>query len=114
MGMIWIDGRGGRRGRRNTAAGARVGLTDNLSSRDGELNGSGGPEKQDLSPRALARNARTTWLGFRRILGLVWEANPYLTASLGLLNIILGVVPALRVWLAKLLIDAVVAAVGGG
>lgn len=53
----------------------------------------------------------TTWRGFRRVLGLVWEAQPGLTLALGGLNVAQGFVPAASAWLSKLLIDAVVAGV---
>src|SRR5689334_22040010 len=113
MGMMY-GGRGGR-GRRNTAAGARVGLTDRANGTD---NGQyarppveGGPS---YSPRALVANARTTWSGFRRVLALVWDANAPLTIALAVLNLLQGGLPAARVWISKLLVDAVVAAVSTG
>lgn len=62
----------------------------------------------------LWANARTTWRGFVRVLGLVWEANAPLTASLAILNLAQGALPAARVWISKLLIDEVVAAVTNG
>jgi ATP-binding cassette, subfamily B, bacterial len=115
--MIWMDGPGGvrRGGRRNSKAGARVGLTDALSTRPVEVNGStGDAPKPDWSPKNIAASARTTWIGFRRILALVWEANPGFTVALAALNLIQGAIPAARVYLAKLLIDSVVAAVAAG
>jgi ATP-binding cassette subfamily B protein len=59
-------------------------------------------------------NAGTTWHGFRRVLALVWDTNPVLTLSLAILNLAQGALPAARVWISKLLIDAVVAAVTTG
>jgi ATP-binding cassette subfamily B protein len=59
-------------------------------------------------------NAQTTWHGFRRVLALVWQANPGLTLALAVLNLLQGGLPAARVWISKLLIDAVVAAVTTG
>jgi ATP-binding cassette subfamily B protein len=105
-------GRGGR-SRRNGAAVARVGLTDRAN---------GGPKAAPtppasgpaLRPRALWANAGATWHGFRRVLALVWAANPGLTLALAILNLAQGALPAARVWIAKLLIDAVVAAVSTG
>jgi ATP-binding cassette subfamily B protein len=103
-----------RRARREAAA--RVGLTDNAngttipaSAPTPTLDG-GTP----FTPRVLWSNAKTTWRGFRRVLGLVWDANAGLTLALALLNLVQGFVPALRVWLSKLLVDAVVAAVTTG
>ncbi|MBV9601902.1 MAG: ABC transporter ATP-binding protein [Chloroflexi bacterium] len=102
-----------RRARHEAAA--RVGLTDTSN---------GTPLPAFVPPssaggarftfRLLWANARTTWHGFRRVLGLVWDANPGLTLALALLNLAQGFVPALRVWLSKLLVDAVVAAVTNG
>ena len=59
-------------------------------------------------------NAGTTWHGFRRVLGLVWDANPRLTLALAGLNLLQGFVPAAQVWVSKLLVDAVVGAVTTG
>jgi ATP-binding cassette subfamily B protein len=67
-----------------------------------------------MTPAALLANARTTWSGFRRVLALVWDANPLLTLSLAVLNLAQGGLPAARVWLSKLLVDAVVGAVTSG
>ncbi len=108
-------GRGGRGRRLGSAAAARVGLTDGT-------NGTATPalapppagEGPQYSPRMLWANARTTWRGFVRVLGLVWEANAPLTASLAILNLAQGALPAARVWISKLLIDEVVAAVTNG
>src|SRR6266508_3208533 len=107
-------GGGGRRGRRNSAAGARVGLVDRANGTNGQYAPpptDGGP---NYSPRALWANAKTTWHGFRRVLLLVWDANAWLTFWLALLNIAQGGLPAARVWISKLLIDEVVAAVSNG
>jgi ATP-binding cassette subfamily B protein len=45
---------------------------------------------------------------------LVWDANAPLTLALAVLNLVQGLLPAARVWIAKVLIDEVVAAVSGG
>ena len=111
--VVW-HGRGGGRGRRlGSAAAARVGLTD-------ATNGTATPPPE-LPPNApgftfgaLWTNAGTTWRGFRRVLALVWEANPGLTLALAVLNLAQGGLPAARVWVSKLLVDAVVAAVTTG
>src|SRR5438270_119156 len=103
-------GRGGR-GRRNSAAGARVGLTDRANGANGTHLGAppGAADGPSYSPGALWQNASTTWHGFKRVLLLVWEANAGLTLSLAVLNLAQGGLPAARVWISKLLIDAVVA-----
>jgi ATP-binding cassette subfamily B protein len=104
----WDGGWGRGRRRRNGAASApRVGLTDALSSNGHQPAPDAGG---GWSPRALWQNARVTWQGFRRVLDLVWEANPHLTIALAVFNLAQGGLPALRVWVSKLLIDAVVAA----
>src|SRR5579864_8260663 len=104
-------GPGARRARHEAAA--RVGLSDraNGTSHPTEPILEGGP---GLTPRALWANTRTTWHGFRRVLALVWDANPRLTLALAVLNLLQGAVPAARVWLSKLLVDAVVGAVTTG
>src|SRR5437588_2783422 len=109
----WDGGWGGRRRRRNgTAHAARVGLTDalNANGRDPSADGTG----PGWTPGAMWANARVTWAGFQRVLSLVWEANPGLTIALAVLNLLQGGLPALRVWVSKLLIDAVVAALSSG
>src|SRR5690348_13398655 len=114
--MMMYHGPGGRgpgsRRARQEAAG-RVGLTDrtNGTNHAQPQLPAGGPS---FRPSALWASTRTTWHGFRRVLGLVWEANAPLTASLALLNLVQGAVPAARVWLSKLLVDAVVGAVTSG
>jgi len=93
-----------------------VGLTDAYSA-GSPTNGATAPTPAPgpaWSPRALLANARTTWHGFRRVLLLVWQANAGLTVSLGLLNLLQGLLPAVRVWLSKLLIDAVVGSISTG
>jgi ATP-binding cassette subfamily B protein len=105
-------GRGGRRARHEAAA--RVGLTDGANGTPVPLPVppiGGGPS---FNPTVILANASTTWHGFRRVLGLVWDANPWLTLSLAALNLLQGAVPAARVWLSKLLVDAVVGAVSSG
>jgi ATP-binding cassette subfamily B protein len=114
--IVWHDGPGGgRRGRRLTAAGARVGLVDRANGHTqrppGGPPGEGGPP---FTLSMLWRNAGATWHGFRRVLRLVWEAKPGLTVALAALNLVQGATPAARVWISALLIDAVVAAVTSG
>jgi ATP-binding cassette, subfamily B, bacterial len=111
--MFVYHGRNGHASRRaRQEAAGRVGLTDS----NGTLASPPLPTAQGptVTPKVLLANARTTWHGFRRVLGLVWDANPLLTLSLAILNLLLGGVPAIRVWLSKLLVDAVVNAVTTG
>jgi ATP-binding cassette subfamily B protein len=111
---VWHGRGGGGRGRRpGSAAAARVGLTDTTngtSTPPPELP----PDAPGFTFRALWANAGTTWHGFRRVLALVWEANRGLTLALAALNLAQGGLPAARVWVSKLLVDAVVAAVTTG
>src|SRR5438128_774921 len=108
-------GHGGGRGRRlGTAAAARVGLTDHANGTAAPASPPPAPSGPAMTPAALWASAGTTWHGFRRVLGLVWDANPWLTLSLALFNLLQGGLPAARVWISKLLVDAVVAAVTTG
>ena len=108
-------GHGGGRGRRlGTAAAARVGLTDQANGTAAPAPPPPTPSGPAMTPAALWASAGTTWHGFRRVLGLVWDANPWLTLSLALFNLLQGGLPAARVWISKLLVDAVVAAVTTG
>ena len=108
-------GHGGGRGRRlGTAAAARVGLTDHANGTTAPASPPPTPSGPAMTPAALWASAGTTWHGFRRVLGLVWDANPWLTLSLALFNLLQGGLPAARVWISKLLVDAVVAAVTTG
>jgi ATP-binding cassette, subfamily B, bacterial len=114
--MIVYHGPGGRgpRGRRSRReAAARVGLSDHTNGTSHPTTPALEPGPR-LTPRAVWDNTRTTWHGFRRVLALVWDANPMLTLSLAVLNLLQGAIPAARVWLSKLLVDAVVGAVTSG
>jgi ATP-binding cassette, subfamily B, bacterial len=112
--MMWVGGPPhGRRGRKlGSAEAAHVGLTD----RNGTAAPAGLPEPEPSPFRAslLWGNAKQTWSGFKRVLALVWEANPALTVALAALNVLQGAVPAAQVWVAKVLVDVVVAAVSSG
>jgi ATP-binding cassette, subfamily B, bacterial len=107
-------GRGGHGRRGGSAAAARVGLTDHANGTAIPAPEPAVPAGPGLTPAALWANAGATWHGFRRVLGLVWDANPGLTLALAVLNLLQGAVPAATVWISKLLIDAVVEAVKDG
>ena len=107
--------RGGGRGRRiGSAAAARVGLTDHTNGTAVPTPEPPPPSGPPFTLSGLWVNAGATWHGFRRVLGLVWDANPGLTLALAVLNLLQGGIPAASVWISKLLIDAVVAAVTTG
>jgi ATP-binding cassette subfamily B protein len=114
--MMWHEGggRGGRGRRVGSAAAARVGLVDRTNGHGSEPSGTPPVETTPFKVSMLWGNAVSTWRGFRRVLGLVWEARPGLTLALAALNLLQGGLPALRVWISALLIDAVVAAVTSG
>jgi ATP-binding cassette subfamily B protein len=105
-------GRSGRRARHEAAA--RVGLTDGANGTAPPIPTPPTGNGPSFNPTVIWTNASTTWHGFRRVLGLVWDTNPWLTLSLAALNLLQGAVPAARVWLSKLLVDAVVGAVSSG
>lgn len=112
--MMWMGGgpHGAGRGRPSRSMPvAHVGLTD----RDGTAPPPRpAPEAPPLSTRMLWSNGRQTWQGFRRVLGLVWDASPGLTLALAVLNLLQGGLPAAGVWVSKVLVDVVVAAVSSG
>jgi ATP-binding cassette subfamily B protein len=62
----------------------------------------------------IKRNVRGTAAGLPRVLVLVWRTDRKLTASLAVVTVVQAAVPATQVYLSKLLIDAVVTAVGQG
>src|SRR5687767_4908657 len=49
-----------------------------------------------------------------RVLALVWRASPGHVAALGALTVAQALLPGANVWVAKLIVDGVVAAVGAG
>jgi ATP-binding cassette, subfamily B, bacterial len=51
---------------------------------------------------------------FGRTLGLIWAANPFYAVGLALATIATGLVPVVRLWVAKLIIDRLVAGVASG
>jgi ATP-binding cassette subfamily B protein len=72
---------------------------------------------RDLTPPAknrwqtILRTIRGTAAGVPRVLALVWRADRRLTVLMGVMTIAQAAVPASQVYLAKLLIDAVVTAI---
>jgi ATP-binding cassette subfamily B protein len=65
-------------------------------------------DTETLTPKQLL----TAFVSLPRIVQLVWRAQPLSTVLLGLLAVAQGVVPTLAAWVSKLLIDAVVRAIG--
>ena len=63
---------------------------------------------------AVAAGARTTWTASRQVLGLVWSTSRRLTIALALTTLIQSLVPAIQVWLAGQLIQAVADGIAAG
>ncbi len=59
-----------------------------------------------VSPATMLRDLRST-------LSLVWEANPLQTLLIAALSVVQALLPAATLWIAKLLLDAVAAAISG-
>ncbi len=59
-----------------------------------------------VSPRLMLKDLGAT-------LGLVWEANPLQTLGIATLSVLQALLPAATLWVAKLLLDAVAAAIAG-
>ncbi|MEJ7655109.1 MAG: ABC transporter transmembrane domain-containing protein, partial [Chloroflexia bacterium] len=80
--------------------------------------GAGGGQSQRFwsvsSIRNFMRAARATMVGLPRVMRLVWESHRGLTVALGVVTLVQAFIPALQVYLSKLLIDAVVEAVRAG
>jgi ATP-binding cassette subfamily B protein len=75
------------------------------------------PENEPLEGgrRAAIRRAVTgTLAAVPRVIGLVWSSSPQLTLALGAATVIGGITPAITAYVAKLLIDNVVAAIQAG
>ncbi|WP_296816138.1 ABC transporter ATP-binding protein, partial [Brevundimonas sp.] len=60
-----------------------------------------------------APGLRDIWRYARQVLGLVWRTCPRLAVQIGLVSLFIAVSPALIAYVGKLLIDSVLAAIGG-
>ncbi|NKQ53398.1 ABC transporter ATP-binding protein [Amycolatopsis sp. K13G38] len=76
--------------------------------------------KQDDQPKdlrarwhRLRTNVAGTVRGLPRVISLTWRASPPMTILIALSTLISGLVPTVTAYIAKLLLDAVVAAVAG-
>ncbi len=72
-------------------------------------------EPTDLRSRLtrLRQSASGTVRGLPRVIGLAWQASPVMTVLIALSTVVSGLMPTLTAYVAKLLLDAVVAAVQG-
>lgn len=80
----------------------------------GQFAGAGAPRPEGTAPsvsellREVVRNTRASLNGVPRVLRLVWETHRGLTVGLGAVSLLQSVVPAIQVWLAGQLFQAVV------
>ncbi|HLV98013.1 MAG TPA: ABC transporter ATP-binding protein [Ktedonobacterales bacterium] len=65
-------------------------------------------DSEMLTPRMIL----TAFTSLPRVLGLVWRIQPSATIALGALYLAQGIIPTLTAYISKLLIDAVVRAIG--
>jgi ATP-binding cassette subfamily B protein len=63
---------------------------------------------------AWRKQSRATLAGIPRALGIVWESHKGYTIAMAVLSVVFGIIPTATAWVGKLLIDAVVAAIGQG
>ncbi len=76
-------------------------------------NGSNGQhdEERTTTREVLRQNVEAALSGIPRVLRLVWDTSPRLSLAMGSLSVLQAAIPASQVWLSKLIIDAVVAAI---
>ncbi|MCS7003384.1 MAG: ABC transporter ATP-binding protein, partial [Dehalococcoidia bacterium] len=73
-----------------------------------------GPTGASAAPTALLARIRGTASAGARVVGLVWRTSPALTLGMAVVTLARSVQPAADIWVSKLLIDAVAAAVFTG
>ncbi|BCL84233.1 multidrug ABC transporter permease [Ktedonobacteria bacterium brp13] len=71
----------------------------------------GSGRKQDNEEKFSLKRVPGTLASLPRVLRLVWETQRFLTLTLGLLNILQGVVPAISISITALVIDGIVKAI---
>ena len=64
--------------------------------------------------RAMGRETMRVFASTPRVLALVWHASPRRVAVLAGLTVLQGLLPTATVWVSKLVVDGVVAAVASG
>ena len=72
------------------------------------------PRTRRQQLNAVIAGAQTTWASSVQVLRLVWTTSRSLTTSLALTTLIQSIVPAIQVWLAGQLIQAVADGIGAG
>ncbi len=103
--MAWT-GRNGSSNGHGPGVGGRSGQPPNG-------NNSEGTERQSARD-VLRQNVQAAMSGIPRVLRLVWDTSPRLSLAMGSLSVAQAAIPASQVWLSKLIIDAVVAAIKSG
>lgn len=91
------------------------GSSNGNGRRDRSQNGSGSSGGTRTGTREVLRqNVAAALSGIPRVLRLVWDTSPRLSLAMGTLSVAQAAIPASQVWLSKLIIDAVVAAIKTG
>src|SRR3954469_5836539 len=108
-GMEFMLGRRGRRRRATTVP--ESGLTGPVEIPEPK------PDDQPKDLRSRLKRAKTSAAGTVRGppegAEATWQASPILTIMLALITLLSGLLPAVTAYIAKLLLDAVVAAIQG-
>ncbi len=67
-----------------------------------------------FSPREFLRALGATFAYTPRVMAMVWQTSPGLTAGVAAVTVVRALIPAATIWLTKLVIDAVVEAIAAG
>ncbi|MCY4112480.1 MAG: ABC transporter ATP-binding protein [Chloroflexi bacterium] len=70
--------------------------------------------RASFSPREFARALGATFAYTPRVMAMVWQTSPGLTAGVAAVTAVRALIPAATIWLTKLVIDAVVEAIAVG
>src|SRR3977135_2301665 len=102
--MFWMWGRG--RPKIAETGPANSGLTGDPIIEEPQA--PQGPKDLRGRWRNLKESARGTAAALPRVLRLVWDASPRITAGLFAVTVVAGVIPATSAYISKLLVNAVV------
>ena len=102
--MGWMWGRG--RSKRSYSGQANSGLTGNPVIEEPQE--PQGPKDLRSRWRNLKESVRGTAAALPRVIRLVWDASPRVTAGLFAVTVVAGVIPAISAYTSKLLVNAVV------
>ena len=70
--------------------------------------------RASFSPREFVRALGATFAYTPRVMAMVWQTSPGLTAGVAAVTVVRALIPAATIWLTKLVIDAVVEAIAAG